>query len=79
VSGNPDTATAVRQACADAESALGGEPADLAIVFFTAHHTARADAVRDLVRARLSPRTVMGCSAASVIGGVSAALAALVP
>ena len=71
VSGNPDTATAVRQACADAEAALAGEPADLALVFFTAHHAAEARGLRDLVRARLSPRMVMGCSAVSVIGGVS--------
>ena len=48
---------------------LGDVAPDLAIVFASSHHAGRYDAVPELVRAALEPRTLVGCSAGGVIGG----------
>ena len=42
LSTNADTSAAVREACEAARESLGGPP-DLALAFFSTHHTASAD------------------------------------
>ena len=43
---------------------LGDTAPDLAVVFASPHHAAAYDAVPELVRAALEPKTLIGCSAA---------------
>lgn len=67
------TAVAIEAAVDEAASALqtqlGGEPPDLAIVFVSEHHRQGYDRIPDLVRSRLAPAVLIGCSAGGVIGG----------
>ena len=48
---------------------LGDTAPDLAVVFASPHHGDAYDAVPELVRAALEPKTLIGCSAGGVIGG----------
>jgi small ligand-binding sensory domain FIST len=48
---------------------LGDVAPDLAVVFASPHHASHYEAVPELVRAALEPRTLVGCSAGGVIGG----------
>ena len=48
---------------------LGDVAPDLAVVFVSPQHAEAYDAVPELVRAALEPRTLIGCSAGGVIGG----------
>ena len=48
---------------------LGDVAPDLAVVFVSPQHAGTYDAVPELVRAALEPRTLVGCSAGGVIGG----------
>jgi len=48
---------------------LGDEAPDLAVVFVSPHHVDAYEAVPELLRAALEPRTLLGCSAGGVIGG----------
>src|SRR5258706_12675672 len=57
-----ETATRVRRE-------LGDRAPDLAVVFVSPHHAGAYDAIPQLVRAALEPRTLIGCSAGGVIGG----------
>jgi small ligand-binding sensory domain FIST len=51
--------------------ALGptAEPPDLALLFVTAPHLCAVDDIATAVRATLAPRTLLGCTAESVVGG----------
>ena len=48
---------------------LGDVAPDLAVVFVSPHHAGTYEAIPELVRAALEPRTLIGCSAGGVIGG----------
>jgi small ligand-binding sensory domain FIST len=63
----PETAQALDEACAPIRDRLGGG-ADLAVVFFSAHHADGAGRIAATVRERLAPRCLLGCVAETVIG-----------
>ncbi|RMH01522.1 MAG: hypothetical protein D6702_11465 [Planctomycetota bacterium] len=67
VSTEEDTVRAVTQAVAALEAAGGGQ-GDLLVAFFTGHHSPRAKEISRVVRAALAPDSLIGCSAAGVIG-----------
>lgn len=72
LSAQPETALAVRAAAEDCLAQLGGGGAracDLAMVFFSSHHTEQADAISRDVRSMLRPVNCIGVSAESVLGG----------
>src|SRR5581483_9733151 len=60
---------AVASAGAHVRAELGGGPADLLLVFVSGHHAAAFDRVPTLLAAHCPAATVLGCSAAGVIGG----------
>src|SRR5579883_2854197 len=60
---------AVAAAGARVRAALGGGPADLLLAFVSGHHAAAFDRVPALLAAHCPAATVLGCSAAGVIGG----------
>ncbi len=62
-----DTLAAANAACDRLLTRVGG-PVDLLLVFFTPHHTPRADELAGVLRERLRPGTLVGLSAVSVIG-----------
>jgi len=66
-------AEALDQAVADAAGSvargLGGEPADLLVVFVSPHHRARYRELPRLLQESLPHQTLLGCSAGGVIGG----------
>ncbi len=49
--------------------AQGGERADVAFAFLTAHHRDNAEEIVERLWLELDPQTVIGCSAEGVIGG----------
>ena len=51
----------------DIRAQLGAAPIDLACVFFSAHHAARAEALVSTLTERLRPRLLIGCSGEGVI------------
>ncbi|MBX3388604.1 MAG: FIST C-terminal domain-containing protein [Phycisphaeraceae bacterium] len=69
ISSQPETEMAVRAAAHDCLLQLGSRACDLAIVFFSAHHTERADEISKWVREMLRPVNCLGVSAESVLGG----------
>ncbi len=69
LSAQPETALAVRAACEDCLAQLSGRPCDLALVFFSSHHTEQAEAISRDVRGFLRPVNCLGVSAESVLGG----------
>ncbi|MCS6850109.1 MAG: FIST C-terminal domain-containing protein [Gemmataceae bacterium] len=67
LSTQPETATAVHEAC----TAVAGRlppPVDLALVFFTPQHAADADTLATEVHQRMRPRSLLGCVAEAVVG-----------
>jgi small ligand-binding sensory domain FIST len=62
-----DTAQAIAEVCQKALEHFSG-PADLALIFFSAHHADAADRIVTAAQERLSPRTLLGCSGESVVG-----------
>jgi small ligand-binding sensory domain FIST len=60
---------AIAEAASRVRRQLGDQPPDLAVVFASPHHADHYDAVPELVRAALEPKTLLGCSAGGVIGG----------
>ncbi len=76
VSGHLDASMAAEYAagrCAEAlaASAPGATPSttDMAVVFFSMHHADAAGAIAQVVRKRLDPKVIIGCTAEAVIGG----------
>jgi small ligand-binding sensory domain FIST len=63
----PEATPALDETCAPVRDRLGGG-ADLAAVFFSAHHAGSAARIAAAVRERLSPRCLLGCVAETVIG-----------
>jgi len=64
-----DTEAAARDLADAIQTQLGGTPIDLACVFFSAHHAARADVLANMLTERLCPRLLIGCSGEGVISG----------
>jgi small ligand-binding sensory domain FIST len=63
----PEAPQALAEVCAAVQGPLGGG-ADLAVVFFSAHHAESAGRIAATVRERLAPRCLLGCVAETVIG-----------
>jgi small ligand-binding sensory domain FIST len=61
-----EAATAAAQSAAEA---LGGAPADLALLFASGSHLVVPEATLEGVHATLAPRALIGCGAGGVLGG----------
>src|SRR5947208_16672690 len=61
------TSQAIDDVCREAAAGLP-DPADLALLFFSAHHADAADALVRAVRERLQPRCLLGCVGEAIIG-----------
>lgn len=68
-SGHPDPAVAIEHAVERCTAGLNGARADLVFVFFSMHHVGAAGALAYVAQNRLSPGTLLGCSAEAVLGG----------
>lgn len=66
LSGQTEPSRAVDNVCEQCARSLAGSP-DLACVFFSRHHVPHAAMIGALIRAKLKPRVLLGCSAAGVI------------
>jgi len=63
----PDTLMAVDEACTRALADLGGR-ADLAVVFFSPHHSATAPELASRLHAALGPGCLLGCQGEAIVG-----------
>ena len=68
ISDEPVLQDAVDEVCRQAQEDLGGQAADLAIVFISPHHAGSYDVAPKLFDDALSPKALLGCSGAGVIG-----------
>ena len=70
LSEHPDAAVAVGEVTGQVLDVLGadGPPPDLALLFLTGHHAAAVRDVAAVVRALLRPGTLVGATAAAVVG-----------
>jgi small ligand-binding sensory domain FIST len=82
LSGHLDATTAAEQACDRALEDLAADvgpggvagtdgSVDLAVLFCSDQHTQQAARIAEVVRTRLSPATLIGTTAASLVGGAS--------
>jgi small ligand-binding sensory domain FIST len=62
-----DTTSAAAEACAAALKSLGGTP-DLAVVFFSREHAAKADTLAQQLCDALGTENILGCSGESIVG-----------
>ena len=69
VSDSPSFAEAVAQASRQIIESLGGHRPDLAVVFVSSHHSPSYATAPDVFASALGATTLIGCSAAGVIGG----------
>jgi small ligand-binding sensory domain FIST len=69
MSEHPVTATAVGEVVGQVLEQLGEEPPDLALLFVTAPHGGAIEDAASAVRSMLSPATLLGCTAESVLAG----------
>ena len=60
---------AMDECVAHVRAELGDVEPDLALVFVSPHHTPDFDDIPALLRKKLNPRTIIGCSGGGVIGG----------
>jgi small ligand-binding sensory domain FIST len=63
----PVTAQAVEEVRNRAAAALGGRP-DLALVFYSAHHSPNAAGLAQALHAELEPRCLLGCQGEAIVG-----------
>jgi small ligand-binding sensory domain FIST len=68
ISEQPDLGFAIGECIGSLESQLGGQSADLAVVFVSPHHRAEYVKVVPLVRQYLPAARVFGCSGGGIIG-----------
>jgi small ligand-binding sensory domain FIST len=61
------TAPALDEVCTHALAEFAGKP-DLALVFFSPHHTAAADSLASDLQQRLGARCLLGCTGESIVG-----------
>jgi small ligand-binding sensory domain FIST len=64
-----ETESAARAAAENVLTQLRAAPVDLAYVFFSAHHAARADLLAHVLIGMLRPSLLLGCSGEGVIAG----------
>jgi small ligand-binding sensory domain FIST len=69
ISTDVDPLVGAAEAARAAADALGGEPADLAVVFAAGAHLAAPEATLQGVHAELEPGALIGCGAGGVLGG----------
>jgi small ligand-binding sensory domain FIST len=69
VSSKVDSRSASLEATATARTSLGDEPAGLAVVFASPHHTERAQEVLDAVHEVVSPGALIGCVGEAIVAG----------
>jgi small ligand-binding sensory domain FIST len=69
ISQHPETELATLDAAAAARLVLGDVPVDLAFVFLSPQHIARAGGVLEVLAERFPGAVLVGCSAQSCIGG----------
>jgi small ligand-binding sensory domain FIST len=67
LSAHPNAAHAVGEVTGQVLEALGDEPPDLAVLFVTGPHVRAAGDAGEVVRRLLQPRTLIGCTAVSVL------------
>ncbi len=68
LSEHPEPVEAIAEVIGEIEGSLDGPPT-LAVLFVTGHHTEALPDLVDTVRAVLRPRTLLGATAVSVVGG----------
>lgn len=68
VSTEPDPLAAATAAARSAAQALGGAPADLALLFASGSHLVAPEATLEGVHAELAPGALIGCGAGGVLG-----------
>jgi small ligand-binding sensory domain FIST len=68
LSSEPDPELAARDAAREASTALGDEPADVAVVFAAGDHLADPEATVTAVHDALDPPAMIGCGAGGVLG-----------
>jgi small ligand-binding sensory domain FIST len=68
LSTDPDVRIGAIEAAGMARQALGGEPADLAVVFACGSHLAAPEATLEGVHEALAPAALIGCGAGGVLG-----------
>lgn len=64
-----DTEAAARDLADEVRAGLGAATVDLACLFFSSHHTARASVLATMLTQSLRPRLLIGCSGEGVIAG----------
>ena len=69
ISTDRDPLAGATEAARAAAVALGGEPADLAVVFAAGAHLAAPEATLQGVHQELAPEALIGCGAGGVLGG----------
>lgn len=67
LSTSPKTESAVDEVCSLAGQELAAR-ADLAVVFFSPHHSPQAETICGEITRRLSPGCLLGCSGESIVG-----------
>lgn len=68
ISQHRDSGAAAREASRTAAEQLGGNAADLAVVFLSSEHAPQAEAISAAVREVLEPRVLVGASTEAAIG-----------
>ena len=64
-----DTEAAARDLADAIRMQIGTAPIDLAFVFFSAHHAAKASIISAMLQRELGAKTCLGCSGEGVIAG----------
>jgi small ligand-binding sensory domain FIST len=64
-----DTEAAARDLADEVRARLGAASIDLACLFFSAHHTSRAEVLATMLAQSLRPAVILGCSGEGVISG----------
>lgn len=65
---NPDLASALDGLADRLRDGLDGQAPDLVVAFFTPHHQADVELLRERLIGKLGPQVLLGCPAAGVIG-----------
>lgn len=68
ISTEADASVAAERAARATAERLGGNPADLAVLFASGEHLHEAQALLETVRGTLSPAALIGCGAGGVLG-----------
>ncbi len=63
----PDALQAADEVCIRTQTEIPGPP-DLAVAFLSPHHAEAADAIAGMIRERLAPRCLLGCTGESIVG-----------